>query len=1509
MTRSPRSRPAAAPLALTLLAASLMAGCQDDTKTVVRDKVVDVPHVDDQSTAEQFAAHLIAPPDNVDDLFATVPAPAVSGTTAREPDPSLITDFGHYPVNSDLLLTRGRLNHTHGEAIISAEFNLGGSLSLVPINRSRGQLSFERTTDSANHAIDQGDNIILAVNADPYSMLEAWNIGLIKTDGMTYTGFGDRTEEAVVVYQDGRAAILDQVPPFTLNVYVDGAAHGELGLVHRYHPGNQTNTSFRRGNGEHGLYPGDGYRGTLDLSGKQAVLIRAEVNGVSVVQEPGGSVMAQLPPLSGKVVRRLDGVRGFVIPNGHAVLEDDGDLNNGAQIDIRYETTDPSWDEVQYALGAGFGRGLMVRNGEIAEDSDEGSGGVNSRTAFGIRADGSYFFLVVDKPAGSLTDGITTRKMAQLMVAYGAQTAVNFDGGGSTTLVGRLPGERYTHLLNTPSDGSERVTATKWGLALNADAAQYGQDVAVYPREITLLADSVYRRFRGVGYDSQSWQGAGPVPEYGISDARLGGIDPRTGAFKAGKDNAEGYVVVQVGEQKGAARVTVTRSVDSVSFAATSVTVDGGASLTLQPTLTYQGKPVHYSLDALAFSVDQPELCRIDAATGVLTAANTQGQQCQVTARVGDAAAQLTVNIGVAPVVVADFEGDVSAFKAAGARHSSVTLEQVTDPVFKGQYSMKLSWTADPKQPGTFGAYLTDPSKTTALSGYPKYLGVNVYIPEELAGKVWWVRGTLVDADGKNITINYNNDGDPLPERGWNFMKAEIPAGFTPPLRFNQPFRFLVLKTAERIDSHVLLDDFMEVYSDNTDLAGPGVTTEPAALATVDTAAPTLTLQAHDDSGLDVSSLTLLIDGDDVSGAVSYNGSDRFSYSTNPLSDGWHRVDYRIADRNGNMTAGDYLFQVDTGGAQIRFDSEGVQFFPGATASIPVTVQGGNAFQDFTLRLEYDRTKADLEWLDGSLPAQQVSHQDGVWEARFSGFNDAVTTLGTLQLAVKDYLQNTAVSVVISGSLNGKPFYHPVLRKEVGSRYRLLTEWGVRGQATRLLVTDAAGQPAAGVEVETFKYNAANDVISDVVPLGRTDADGQLMVTLDPGPQSAPQLFRAFDDDGASLMSEVNALVERLDATPRYPQLTPGHDGSSVNVTWYTDSHTLDSTVRYGQGGLSDSAVGESEIVPFFYGAEAGVVRVHHALLTGLAAGTEYQYQVPGGALHRFTTDDEDDAINLHLFGDTQTSANTNVQSGSGLVTELLGKMQGQLPSKDLILHVGDISDDLSLHHLMRLFFEALEGDSGMASRLWVPTQGNHEVINEGAYKFASMFRMPQVDNGLPAPYDRAVYSFDYGPMHMAVLSSEVPSDADWQTMMDWLRRDMAASDKTWKVVMIHRPPYHGNPASGNGRVQQWLPPVVDELGIDLVLSGHDHMYSRSLPLQGGQPHPQGATYLIAGSDSAKFYDSNGTGIARVAAVLFDDNVPTYTTLEIKGAQLRVLTRTVDGRLVDDALLTPRAQR
>lgn len=79
------------------------------------------------------------------------------------------------------------------------------------------------------------------------------------------------------------------------------------------------------------------------------------------------------------------------------------------------------------------------------------------RTAIGLKADGTVFFVVVDgrnKPLGM--DGVNLYELAQIMVYFEAVKAYNLDGGGSSTMA-LLNEEEGYDILNTPSDGTVRA--------------------------------------------------------------------------------------------------------------------------------------------------------------------------------------------------------------------------------------------------------------------------------------------------------------------------------------------------------------------------------------------------------------------------------------------------------------------------------------------------------------------------------------------------------------------------------------------------------------------------------------------------------------------------------------------------------------------------------------------------------------------------------------------------------------------------------------------------------------------------------------------------------------------------------------------------------------------------------------------------------------------------------------------------------------------------------------------
>ena len=91
----------------------------------------------------------------------------------------------------------------------------------------------------------------------------------------------------------------------------------------------------------------------------------------------------------------------------------------------------------------------LVENGQVSVDSDDEVGRAmasNPRTAIGIKADGTYLFVVSDGRTDE-SEGLSLLELAEFMKDQGAVTAYNLDGGGSSTMV--FNGT----VVNTPTGG------------------------------------------------------------------------------------------------------------------------------------------------------------------------------------------------------------------------------------------------------------------------------------------------------------------------------------------------------------------------------------------------------------------------------------------------------------------------------------------------------------------------------------------------------------------------------------------------------------------------------------------------------------------------------------------------------------------------------------------------------------------------------------------------------------------------------------------------------------------------------------------------------------------------------------------------------------------------------------------------------------------------------------------------------------------------------------------------
>src|SRR5690606_5787456 len=168
------------------------------------------------------------------------------------------------------------------------------------------------------------------------------------------------------------------------------------------------------------------------------------------------------------VVARVEAGRGATavratIPADGVVLAARGpaevlleDLSVGEWLQFRLELA-PPFDEVMEAVA---GWPVIVQDGEALplNNGDNLVSGRHPRTAVGFN-DEYIFIVTVDGRQNGWSNGMTLRELAAFMVELGATEALNLDGGGSTTMVLRPPGEVQPTVATRPSDGHERSVA------------------------------------------------------------------------------------------------------------------------------------------------------------------------------------------------------------------------------------------------------------------------------------------------------------------------------------------------------------------------------------------------------------------------------------------------------------------------------------------------------------------------------------------------------------------------------------------------------------------------------------------------------------------------------------------------------------------------------------------------------------------------------------------------------------------------------------------------------------------------------------------------------------------------------------------------------------------------------------------------------------------------------------------------------------------------------------------
>ncbi|MBN1419576.1 MAG: metallophosphoesterase [Planctomycetes bacterium] len=317
--------------------------------------------------------------------------------------------------------------------------------------------------------------------------------------------------------------------------------------------------------------------------------------------------------------------------------------------------------------------------------------------------------------------------------------------------------------------------------------------------------------------------------------------------------------------------------------------------------------------------------------------------------------------------------------------------------------------------------------------------------------------------------------------------------------------------------------------------------------------------------------------------------------------------------------------------------------------------------------------------------------------------------------------------------------------------------------------------------------------------------------------------------------------------------------------------------------------------------AEAAAATEHVIEIAGLDAGATYTYTILGDGdamvgpfrLRTFPAPDAD-AIRFVAMGDC------------GLGTVAQEAVAERILDLDplIVLIAGDVMQSMgAAEEYERCFFEPYR--DLLPETFVCPALGNHDYYTGWGQPYLDVFLLPANN---PDGLER-YYSFDAGPCHFVSVDSNWPFDPG-TAQHDWLDADLAATDRTWKVVFFHHPPY-GTSAihPPDPRVQAALVPLFDAHRVDLVLCGHNHHYERMFPLRGGgvvgaDQEPDyagvdGTIYVVTGGGGAFLYPRDPALPTDKSAFFAERHH--VVEVSIEGDALRLRAIAAEGDILDQA--------
>ncbi|TCK98427.1 S-layer family protein [Natranaerovirga hydrolytica] len=569
-----------------------------------------------------------------------------------------------------------------------------------------------------------------------------------------------------------------------------------------------------------------------------------------------------------------------------------------------YTELEEKWQDVTMAIG---GQELIVSNGQVTSNSTTA---LHPRSAIGVTEEGKIIMLQVDGRSRGISEGVTLKELGTMMKDLGAVNAINLDGGGSATMVARLPGEKSPTVLNNPSDGSERRVANNILLvdkSLDGEASMF----YIHQDRVNILVGNEYQytytpldnSYYPVDYDGEVlWS----------VDNDLGKIDAN-GKFIASMDHAgEGQIWALSDEIYGSTPVEVVADLTHLRLNSDQeLWLGSNGTRQFEATALRNGEKILASNDSFEWIVEG-DIGTIDE-NGFFKGTQYANEKGTVIARYTNPIngniieSTVKVTVGRDPIDLEDFETDIlEKWKVSGINYKQVAISEETNAKYvkSGNQSLRLDYDFT-ETSGTSGVYVEPKdNQMITLEGYPTKIGMWVYGD----GSGNWLRTQLRDGNNNIFNIDFVDSSTGIDFEGWKYLEAEIPQGKTLPLKMDTLIRYMGINDNGKNKGSLFIDDIRVLYGDEVESTLPEILNYyPFHNQLIESEVQEIYAYVEN---VESSTIKLYVNNNLVehqynpeNGLVSYQ-LDR------PLEDGTYNINLSITDDENNETKMEWTFTV-----------------------------------------------------------------------------------------------------------------------------------------------------------------------------------------------------------------------------------------------------------------------------------------------------------------------------------------------------------------------------------------------------------------------------------------------------------------------------------------------------------------------------------------------------------------------------------------------------------------------